>query len=158
MSPRDATICLHRRLHVGASRLRQLPKLTADAPASLAAGRFHGCPACAEANSPKLSHPHELSQPSYAGRLIHADITGPFVRTRFGGFQYLLVLVDDHSRFKAAYPMRSKADVPFYVHKFLASFAALLNQGEREPKRLVGTLHSDNAGEFLSTRFADFLS
>eukprot|EP00965_Chrysotila_dentata_P001998 65451-Pleurochrysis_carterae.AAC.1 len=54
--------------------------------------------------------------------------------------------------------MRSKSEAPLYVRKFLASFAAMLNKGETEPKRLVGTLHSDNAGEFLSTRFADFLS
>eukprot|EP00965_Chrysotila_dentata_P068978 2279318-Pleurochrysis_carterae.AAC.1 len=57
MSPRDATICLHRRLHAGSSRLRQLPKLTANAPASLSSSRLDGCSACSEANSPKLSHP-----------------------------------------------------------------------------------------------------
>eukprot|EP00965_Chrysotila_dentata_P079466 2620550-Pleurochrysis_carterae.AAC.4 len=38
----------------------------------------------------------ELYKPSHAGRLIHADIAGSFVRTQHGGFQYLLVLVDDH--------------------------------------------------------------
>eukprot|EP00965_Chrysotila_dentata_P093561 3091552-Pleurochrysis_carterae.AAC.1 len=90
MSPRDATICLHRRLHIGASRLRRLPSLTADAPASLAAGRLDGCAACAEANATKLSHSAELYKPSHVGRLIHADIAGPFVRTRHGNFQYVL--------------------------------------------------------------------
>eukprot|EP00965_Chrysotila_dentata_P104152 3439380-Pleurochrysis_carterae.AAC.2 len=54
--------------------------------------------------------------------------------------------------------MRSKAEGPYYVRKFVASFAALLNKGSSEPRRLVGTLHSDNAGEFLSTRFTDFLA
>eukprot|EP00965_Chrysotila_dentata_P134471 4447208-Pleurochrysis_carterae.AAC.1 len=112
MSPRDATVCLHRRLHIGATRLRQLPKLTADAPASLSSGRLDGCDACSEANSPKFSHPGELYTPSYAGRLVHADIAGPFVRTRHGGHQYVLVLVDDHSRFKAANAMRSKSEAP----------------------------------------------
>eukprot|EP00965_Chrysotila_dentata_P257369 6212866-Pleurochrysis_carterae.AAC.2 len=73
MSPRDATVCPHRRLHIGATRLRQLPKLTADAPASLASGRLDGCAACSEANAPELSHPGELYTPSYAGRLVHAE-------------------------------------------------------------------------------------
>eukprot|EP00965_Chrysotila_dentata_P196651 6177719-Pleurochrysis_carterae.AAC.1 len=54
--------------------------------------------------------------------------------------------------------MRTKSEAPKHVRKFLASFAALLNQGKAEPHRLVGTLRSDNAGEFLSTWFADFLS
>eukprot|EP00965_Chrysotila_dentata_P076353 2521765-Pleurochrysis_carterae.AAC.1 len=43
MSPHDATVCLHRRLHIGASHLRRLPELTADALASLASGRLDGC-------------------------------------------------------------------------------------------------------------------
>eukprot|EP00965_Chrysotila_dentata_P037507 1247641-Pleurochrysis_carterae.AAC.1 len=80
MSPQDATICLRRRLHVGASRLRSLPKLTSDAPPSLSSGRLDGCAACAEADSPWLSHTNELYKPSYAGRLIHADIASPFTR------------------------------------------------------------------------------
>eukprot|EP00965_Chrysotila_dentata_P216629 6189484-Pleurochrysis_carterae.AAC.2 len=50
MSSRDATICLHCRLRIGASHLRQLPKLTSDAPASLSSGRLDDCAACAEAN------------------------------------------------------------------------------------------------------------
>eukprot|EP00965_Chrysotila_dentata_P079467 2620550-Pleurochrysis_carterae.AAC.5 len=54
--------------------------------------------------------------------------------------------------------MRSKAEAPHYVRKFIACFAALLNKGSTEPRHLVGTLHSDDAGEFLSTRFTDFLA
>eukprot|EP00965_Chrysotila_dentata_P030300 1008445-Pleurochrysis_carterae.AAC.1 len=54
--------------------------------------------------------------------------------------------------------MRNKAEAPHYVLKFVAFFAALLNKGSSEPRRLVGTLHSDNAGKFLSTRFTDFLA
>eukprot|EP00965_Chrysotila_dentata_P178299 5889015-Pleurochrysis_carterae.AAC.1 len=34
----------------------------------------------------------------------------------------------------------------------------MLNAGANEPKKLVGSLHSENAGEFLSTQFADFLA
>eukprot|EP00965_Chrysotila_dentata_P137302 4541498-Pleurochrysis_carterae.AAC.1 len=105
MSPHDATVCLHRRLHIGASHLRRLPEITADAPISLASGRLDGCSACSEANAHKLSHKSELYRPSHAGRLIHADIAGPFTRSRHGGYKYLLVFIDDHSRYKAAYPM-----------------------------------------------------
>eukprot|EP00965_Chrysotila_dentata_P182836 6038211-Pleurochrysis_carterae.AAC.1 len=92
MSPNGATACMHNRLHAGANRLRTLPSITADAPRSLTQGHFQGCPACTEANASKLPHTTVRYKPSYPGRLIHADIAGPFVRTQHTGFQYLLVL------------------------------------------------------------------
>eukprot|EP00965_Chrysotila_dentata_P256104 6212435-Pleurochrysis_carterae.AAC.1 len=80
MSPGDATACMHARLHAGATCLRNLPAITADAPASRAHGRFDGCAACTEAAT---RHPHNAMQykPSQAGRLIHADIGRGTVRT-----------------------------------------------------------------------------
>eukprot|EP00965_Chrysotila_dentata_P019567 649947-Pleurochrysis_carterae.AAC.1 len=83
----------------GDARLRALPDIAADAPPALLGAKLGPCHACAEANAPRLSHPHSKYEPSYAGRLIHADIAGPFVPTG-GGHRYLLVLDDDHSRFK----------------------------------------------------------
>eukprot|EP00965_Chrysotila_dentata_P072081 2381361-Pleurochrysis_carterae.AAC.1 len=94
MSPSKATECMHNRLHAGSTRLRSLPSITADAPAALAHGRFDGCSACAEANATRHAHDHTQYKPSFAGRIIHADIAGPFVRTHHAGFQYLLVLVE----------------------------------------------------------------
>eukprot|EP00965_Chrysotila_dentata_P140517 4646012-Pleurochrysis_carterae.AAC.1 len=88
---------MHNRIHAGATRLRALPSITADAPPALAHGRFDGCAACTTANATRHAHDSTLYQPSYAGRLIHADIAGPFVRTHHTGYQYLLVLVDDHT-------------------------------------------------------------
>eukprot|EP00965_Chrysotila_dentata_P075481 2492900-Pleurochrysis_carterae.AAC.1 len=86
MSPNDATACLHRRLHIGASKLRRLPTLTSDAPSSLSSGRLEGCAVCAEANATRLPHTGDLYRPSHPGRLIHADIAGPFTRTQGGGY------------------------------------------------------------------------
>eukprot|EP00965_Chrysotila_dentata_P188414 6172719-Pleurochrysis_carterae.AAC.6 len=54
--------------------------------------------------------------------------------------------------------MRDKSEVPLHARKFIASFAALLNKGGAEPQRLVGTLYSENASEFLSTRFTELLA
>eukprot|EP00965_Chrysotila_dentata_P082675 2727935-Pleurochrysis_carterae.AAC.1 len=38
----------------------------------------------------------------------------------------------------------------------MASFNALLNKRGDTPARSIGTLHSDNAGEFLSAEFTEF--
>eukprot|EP00965_Chrysotila_dentata_P118615 3921815-Pleurochrysis_carterae.AAC.5 len=112
MSRTEATACMHARLHARSTRMRTLPSITADAPASLAHGRFDGYAACSEANATR--NPHNASQykPSYAGRLIHADIGSPFIRTQHTGFQYLLVLVDDHTRFKAVHLLTNKTEAP----------------------------------------------
>eukprot|EP00965_Chrysotila_dentata_P191682 6174677-Pleurochrysis_carterae.AAC.5 len=67
--------------------VRFLPSIPADAPAALAHGRFDGCAACTEANATRHIYGSSQYKPaSYAGRLIHADITGPIVRTHHVGY------------------------------------------------------------------------
>eukprot|EP00965_Chrysotila_dentata_P119306 3944187-Pleurochrysis_carterae.AAC.1 len=70
----------------------------------------------------------------------------------------MLVIVDDHTRFKAVHLMRHKHEAPTHIRKFLAGFAALLNAGRDTPTRVVGTIHSDNAGEFLSHQLTELLA
>eukprot|EP00965_Chrysotila_dentata_P082625 2726785-Pleurochrysis_carterae.AAC.1 len=89
MSPGDATACMHARLHAGATCLHNLPSITADAPASLANGRFDGCAACTEKNATRHAHNTTQYKLSHAGRLIHADIAGPFARTQHTGLPVL---------------------------------------------------------------------
>eukprot|EP00965_Chrysotila_dentata_P261150 6214155-Pleurochrysis_carterae.AAC.2 len=103
MSPSRATECMHSRLHTSSTLLRSLPSITADAPAALADDRFNGCSACTEANATRHVHDNAQYKPTFDVRVIHADIAGPFVRTHHTGHQYLLVLVDDHPRFKAVH-------------------------------------------------------
>eukprot|EP00965_Chrysotila_dentata_P088090 2908122-Pleurochrysis_carterae.AAC.1 len=38
----------------------------------------------------------------------------------------------------------------------MASFTALVNKQSAQPKHVMGTVHSDNAEEFLSKEFGDF--
>ena len=153
----DAAKLMHRRLHCSASTLRSLGEKCSDAPAVLRGAADHPCPHCAEANSVRQPHPGHAYQPSHPGRLVHADIAGPFVRSHRGSARYLLVLVDDHSRLKLAYPMRSKDEAISYVRRFVASLNALCSRGKDEPVQVVGTLHRDNAGEFISREFREFL-
>eukprot|EP00965_Chrysotila_dentata_P038377 1275323-Pleurochrysis_carterae.AAC.1 len=54
--------------------------------------------------------------------------------------------------------MRNKSEAPAHVRTFISSFTALVNTRASRPVQIVGTLHSDNAGEFLSREFTDFLS
>ena len=109
------------------------------------------------ANAARLPHPADRYAPSYPGRLIHADIAGPFIPSAHGHFRYTLVLVDDHSRFKAVYFLKNKSDQGRHVKSFVARINALLNAGKPQPTQVVGSLLTDNAGEFLSHEFARYL-
>ena len=148
---------MHRRLHAGIERLRRLPACTADAPPSLAKARDVGCGACIAANATRAAHPSSRYEPTYPGRLVHADIAGPFRGSLRGGSRYLLVLVDDHSRFKSVYFLKRKSEASACIRKYVASFTALLNRKRAEPTVVVGALHTDNAGEFTSREFTEFL-
>ena len=154
----DAAVeALQRRLHVGQDLIRRLPDVTSDAPSNLKSGRVHSCASSMEANATRLSHKHDRYTPSYVGRLVHADIVGPFKRSLHGSHQYLLVLVDDHSRFISLQFLTHKSKAPEAIRKFVASLNALVNLNVAEPKQIVGTLQTDNAGEFLSKEFTEFL-
>ena len=76
----SAAAYLHRRLHVSLEHLRRLADSSADAPAHLRHATKLTCSQCAEANSTRLSHTASQYHPSHAGRLVHADIVGPFTR------------------------------------------------------------------------------
>ena len=128
---------MHRRLHIGPHKLRMLPTITSDAPSSLSTSRPTSCHHCIEANATHIPHRGSGYTPSHPGRLVHADIAGPFKRSKIGGYQYMLVIVDDHTRFKSAYFMQSKSEAPRKVQQFVASFNAFASQGKSQPVRIV---------------------
>ena len=74
-----------------------------------------------------------------------------------GGYRYALILVDDHTRFKFVYFLKRKSDAPDRVKRFIASLNAHASSRSASPVRVVGSLHTDNAGEFLSHQFTELL-
>ena len=137
----DAAATLHRRLHVSLEYIRRLGARTSDAPKHVASASRLTCAVCAEANSTSTSHGQSQYAPTHAGRLVHADIVGPFTPSFFGGSKYGLILVDDHTRFKFAYFMKAKSEAPAYVNKFIASLNAHASSKSASPVRVVGSLH-----------------
>ena len=41
------------------------------------------------------------------------------------------------------------------MRAFISKFNAIVNVGKTHPTKIVGSFHSDNAGEFLSKDFED---
>ena len=116
------------------------------------------CAHCAAANATRQAHPKkDVYKPSHVGRLLHMDVVGPFKPSAVGMFRYALVIVDDHSRFKFVRFMRRKSEALSAVRGVVAVLNAQLSQNSTVPVRVVGSLHTDNAGEFLSGEFREFL-
>ena len=51
------------------------------------------------ANATKRAHTESRYMESQSGRLIHLDIAGPLLESRIGRFRYLMLLIDDSTRF-----------------------------------------------------------
>ena len=136
---KEAAAAIHRRLHINAEYLKRLPELTSDAPSCLKTADVPSCAHCVEANATHVPHRGSRYKPSHVGRLVHGDIVGPFVRSHGRGYQYMLVLVDDHSRFLAVRLLRKKSEALAGVRSFVAELNAGLNRGSPEAKRSVAS-------------------
>ena len=124
LPPDEAVALLHRRMHVGLDQIRRLCHFATDVPKNVKAGHTSSCEHCKEANATTVPHSGNAYAPSHPGRLIHADIVGPFHMSK-AGFQYMIVFVDDHSRFKSVYFLKRKSDAVKRVRSFVAKINAL---------------------------------
>ena len=84
---------------------------------------------------------------------MHGDIVGPFKTSAIGSFQYALVLVDDHTRYKFVRFLKRKSDALKEMRLFAASFNAKLNVGNSAQARSVGSLKMDSTFLALSRKW-----
>ncbi|GJP65650.1 hypothetical protein CLOP_g22518 [Closterium sp. NIES-67] len=149
------TVLLHHRLGhpnfatlrstVSSGLLRGLPLTLPPLPPSLAPP----CSVCVQSKLKQLPH---RSSPSAAAQpldLVHMDLWGPNPSPSRQGHRYMLVLVDDHSRYSSVPLLRSKGDAS-------AAIIAWLKQASTHFGRPVRRLHSDGGGEFLNRQVASY--
>ena len=109
------------------------------------------CAACEQGKIAKSSHKslieHSVSQPL---ELIHIDLCGPSTAPSLSGKQYLLVIVDDYTKFTWVFFLRQKSDTT----KELMDFITFIEVRVGKPVR---RLRSDNGGEFKNHTLNSFL-
>ncbi|GJR57876.1 retrovirus-related pol polyprotein from transposon TNT 1-94 [Tanacetum coccineum] len=75
--------------------------------------------------------------------LLHMDLCGPMRVESINGKKYILIIVDDYSRFMWVKFLRSKDEAPEFIIKFLKMIQVRLNA-------IVKNIHIDNGREFVN--------
>ncbi|GJT68220.1 putative ribonuclease H-like domain-containing protein [Tanacetum coccineum] len=87
----------------------------------------HLCPSCEQGKSKKASHLPKLV-PNFKQRLhlLHMDLCGPMRIASINGKRYVLVIMDDYSRYTWVHFFRSKDEAPEVIKTFLKRITVLL--------------------------------
>nr|GFB80403.1 putative ribonuclease H-like domain-containing protein [Tanacetum cinerariifolium] len=105
---------------------------------------------CAMGKSTKKSHkPKSEDTNQEKLYLLHMDLCGPMRVESVNGKKYILVIVDDYSRFTWVKFLRSKDETPMFIIKFLKMIQVRLNV----PVRRIRT---DNGTEFVNQTLRDY--
>ncbi|GKC82422.1 retrovirus-related pol polyprotein from transposon TNT 1-94 [Tanacetum coccineum] len=122
--------------------VRGLPKLKFE--------KDHLCSACAMGKSKKHSHKPKADDTNQEKLfLLHMDLCGPMCVQSVNGKKYILVIVDDYSRFTWVKFMASKDEAPNFIIKFLKMIHVRLNA-------TVHNIRTDNGTEFVNQTLRDY--
>ncbi|GJT34671.1 retrovirus-related pol polyprotein from transposon TNT 1-94 [Tanacetum coccineum] len=122
--------------------VRGLPKLKSE--------KDHLCSACAIGKSKKKPHkPKSEDTNQEKLYLLHMDLCGPMRVASVNGKKYILVIVDDYSRFTWVKFLRSKDEAPDFIIKFLKMIQVRL----KVPVRRIRT---DNGTEFVNQTLREY--
>jgi transposase InsO family protein len=86
----------------------------------------------------------------HPGELLHMDTVGPARVCSFGGKWYVLVVVDEFSRYSWVFFMTTKDEA------FTHARDLILRLQNEFPKNAMRAIRSDNGTEFKNTQFATF--
>ncbi|GKA53925.1 retrovirus-related pol polyprotein from transposon TNT 1-94 [Tanacetum coccineum] len=111
----------------------------------------HLCLGCQMGKSKKESHPHKL-KPSTNEKLqmLHIDLCRPMRVESINKKRYILVIVDDYSRFTWVKFLRTKDEAPEIIIKFLKQAQVSLNA-------IVRYLRTDNDTKFLNQTLRNYI-
>nr|GEU87818.1 hypothetical protein [Tanacetum cinerariifolium] len=122
--------------------VRGLPKLEFN--------KDHRCSGCAMGKSTKKSHkPKSEDTNQEKLYLLHMDLCGPMHVESINGKKYILVIVDDYSRFTWVKLLRSKDEASDFIIKFLKMIQVQL-------KVLVRRIRTDNRTKFVNQTLREY--
>ncbi|GKE02950.1 retrovirus-related pol polyprotein from transposon TNT 1-94 [Tanacetum coccineum] len=133
----------HRLSHLNFGTINDLTKHDlVDGLPKFKYSKDHLCFACERGKSKKASHPPKLVPISHSKlELLHMDLCRPMRVASINGKRYILVIVDDYSRFTWVYILLTKDETPEIIKNFIARVQ--LNYNTK-----VYKIRTDNGIEF----------
>lgn len=104
------------------------------------------CEGCILGKSHHKPFPTSISRASAPLDLIHSDLCGPMPNTSITGNKYMLLFIDDYSRYTFLYYIADKAST-------ITKFHIFKTQVENHMDRRIKCFRSDNGGEYTSLEF-----
>nr|GFA19540.1 ribonuclease H-like domain-containing protein [Tanacetum cinerariifolium] len=102
----------------------------------------HLCPSCEQGKSKRAYHPPKpVPNSRQRLHLLHMDLCVPMRIASINGKRYILVIVDDYSRYTWVHFLRSKDEAPEVIITFLKRITVLLQSH-------VIIIRTDNGTEF----------
>ena len=110
------------------------------------------CPGCVHGKIHRRPFPvnPERKHVALPGLFFHTDLVGPLQVPSLGGHSYFMTFKDDHSSFRFVFFLPDRKGV-------LSVFKSLYKLSKKETGRSMVKLRTDNAKEFLSGEFQDFI-
>ncbi|GJR52879.1 retrovirus-related pol polyprotein from transposon TNT 1-94 [Tanacetum coccineum] len=141
----------HRLSHLNFGTINQL--MSKDIVDGLSKSKYckdHLCSACEQGKRKIASLPPKLV-PSMESKLelLHMDLCGPMRVVCINRKKYILVIVDDYSRYSWVYFLRTKDEAPDMINDFI-------NQVQRNQKAQILTIHTDNGIKFENEKLRAF--
>ncbi|GJV34887.1 retrovirus-related pol polyprotein from transposon TNT 1-94 [Tanacetum coccineum] len=122
--------------------VRGLPRLKFE--------KDHLCSACQLGKSKKHTHKPKTENTNLEVlNTLHIDLCGPMCVQTINRKKYILVIVDDYSRFTWVKFLRSKDETPTVVIKFLKQIQVSLN-------KTVRFIRTDNGTKFVNNTMYDY--
>ncbi|GJX09296.1 retrovirus-related pol polyprotein from transposon TNT 1-94, partial [Tanacetum coccineum] len=122
--------------------VRGLPKLKFE--------KDHLCYACALGKSTKKPHkPKSEDTNQEKLYLLHMDLCGPMRVVSVNGMKYILVIVDDYSRFTWVKCLQSKDEAPAFIINFLKMIQVRL-------KETVQRIRTNNGTKFVNQTLREY--
>nr|GEV34244.1 hypothetical protein [Tanacetum cinerariifolium] len=139
----ESWLCHQRLSHLNFNTINDLAKN--DLVSGLLKFKYHKehiCPSSEQGKSKRASHPPKhVPNSRQRLHLFHMDLCGPMRIASINGKRYVLVIVDDYSRYTLVHFLNSKDEAPEVITTFLKRISILL----QSPVIIIRT---DNDTEF----------